>query len=327
MAIDKPALNGDTIYRGAAHIIISKPADQANWVYIFAKGEVVVRFKRSERDNMVEGFGNVSNPSTDENIEVVFTPADQVINATVLSYLYGSCLSAMPGASWYGSSSTPVYVHTMDGQLLTIANAQPTAVPPVVFGAGKSRFGGSVTLTGILARGAARTDTGALFTDWAAVSFLAEPDESTFVSYPCSSAWASVAGTVLESMDGWTFAPQLQLAPVTVANLGTIDMTVGNGLGLEVSGVPANIGLDELWSTDILGASREIGTSRAGGNFTITEDNPGLTALAYNCRLIDPASAFSVENPVAGQCVWRARRGIVSEAWGPLGTLTATAAE
>lgn len=317
-----PKLAGDTIYRGAAHIIIDKPATKDDWKYIFAQGEVVVKFNRPERENIVEGWGNVNSPSTDETITVTFTPASQVVDATILAFLYGSALSATPGSSWYGSSSTAVYVHTQAGKILTLTNCKPTTFVPITFGARKPRFGGSITLTGILGRGMARTEANALFTDWADETFTAEPDEADFASYPCAAAWAALAApaTELESMDGWTFAPKVQLNPVTTANLGTIDYYVGNGGGLEISGTPANISLSDLWHANTIGSSRQIGSTIAGGNFTITEDYPGLSALASNARLIEPASSFSIEKPVAGQCVWRARRAV----GGAYGTLALT---
>lgn len=308
----EPKLAGDTIYRGAAHIIIDKPAIKADWKYLFAQGEVTVTLNRPEEDIVVEGWGSVVNPNKDETITVTFTPSGQNLTAASLAFLYGSILSAVPGSSWYGEASTPVHVHTKAGKILAITNCKPTTFVPVTFGATLPRFGGSITLTGLLGRGMARTDENALFTPWASEEFIAEPSATEYQSFPCAAAWASLAApaTAIESMNGWTFSPKVPLAPVTPPNLGTIDYYVGRGGGLEISGIPANISLTDLWHANTIGASRQVGQSIAGGNFTISEDYPGLSAQASNARLINPSNSFSVDKPVAGQCVWQARRSV-----------------
>lgn len=317
-----PKLTGDTIYRGAAHVIITKGAEKAAWKYLFSQGELVVTLNRPERENEVEGWGAVNSPSTDETITVTFNPASQTIDAAALAFLYGNILSATPGSSWYGATSTPVYIHTEEGKLLTLTNCRPTAFIPLTFGAALPRFSGSVTLTALLGRGMARTEANALYTPWATESFTAEPDSADFQSRPCSAVWGSTGATLIESMNGWTFSPKVTLSPVTTPNLGTIDYYVGSGGGLEISGNPANISLTDLWAANTIGTSRQIGTTIDGAAFTLTEDNPGLTAVASNARLINPASSFSVDKPVAGQCVFRARRSV----GGALGTLAITAA-
>jgi hypothetical protein len=211
----------------------------------------------------------------------------------------------------------------MAGRLLVIANAKPTSFPAINFGIGPRRFDGQVTLTGVLARGAARTASNALFTPWANASWTAYPEDDDFVAMPCQATWAQSPALTIEGMESWKLTPQVQLTPRVVANLGTIDYTVASVV-LEASCVPANILEANLWATYVIGATRALGGSVAGANLTIAEDSGGLTAVVNGARLVQSPTRFDPANPIAGQCVWRSRRKVVESAWTPAGTLAMT---
>jgi hypothetical protein len=314
-----PALAGDTIYQGAAHIIITKGLVKADWKYIFCEGDVTVKLNRPENDRNVSGFGTLFSPIHDETIEVTFTPASQ-IDAAILTYLYGGILAAMPGASWYGATSTPIWVHTMAGRIMAIANARPTTFPAINFGICAKRFDGAVTLTGVLDRGVTRATANSLFTPWATETFTAAPDDTAFPCLPCSASWVSLNGTNIEGMEGWKLTPKVTLVPRAPANLGTIDYTVMS-VELEASATPANLLDANLWASYAIGSSRQLGTSVAGGDLTLTEDAPGLVSVVKNARLVQAPTVFDISKPIAGQCIWRSRRKSVTGTWTPAGTL------
>ncbi len=318
MVITQPSIQADTIYMGAAHILFDTSK------YLWAEGPVQVKLVRAELDVRVAGFGRVSAPSTDETIEITFQPSNR-INADVLDFLYGDVFSAMPGASYFGSADTPIKVHTMAGRALAIANCKPTVFPALQFGVGVKRFAGPVTLTGVLKRGTARGAAGALFTDWADLAWSAEPDEADYPQSPCQVTWGNIAGKNLEAMDAWTFTPQVTLRPLTLPNLGTVDYRIDEA-GAQVSATPANLTEAELWQTYAIGASRLLGKTITGADLTLAEDNPGLTAVLKNAVITPPTSAFDTQNPIAGQCVWTARRKATAGAWDPAATLAVTAA-
>jgi hypothetical protein len=319
-----PTLAGDTIYQGAAHIIIDKTGLAAAWKYLWCDGDVTIRLIRPERQVNVSGFGQVAAPINDETVEVTFTPASQ-ISADILTFLWGGILAAMPGASWFGATDSVVHVHTMAGRLMTFANMRPTTFVPISFGVGAPRFSGSVTLTGVVKRATARTTANALFTPWAAVAFERAPLEDGFPSYPCAVTWASINGTTIEGMEAWTLTPQVQLTPRTLPNLGTIDYTVAS-VALEASAVPANLLEANLWAEAAIGSSRALGTQVAGGTLTLAEDVGGLTATVLNAVWVNAPTVFNPTKPIAGQCLWRSRRKSTGGVWGAAGTCAMTAA-
>ena len=318
MPITQPTITADTIYMGAAHILFDTTK------YLWAEGPVQVRLVRAELDVRVAGFGRISAPSTDETIEITFQPSNRV-NADILTYLYGGVLAAMPGASYFGSTDTPIKVHTMAGRALAVANCRPTVFPALQFGVGVKRFGGPVTLTGILKRNTARGTAGALFTDWADLAWTADPDEADYPQSPCQVAWASIANKNLEAMDAWVFAPQVSLRPLVLPNLGTVDYRIDE-VSAQVTATPANLTEAELWQTYAIGASRLLGKTVTGGDLTLAEDHPGLTAVVKNAVITPPTSTFDTQNPIGGQCVWTSRRKAVDGVWQPSATLAATAA-
>jgi hypothetical protein len=327
-----PTFAGDTIYMGAAHLVIDKgatPLVPATWSYLFCKGAVTVRLVRPVRDVQVAGYGTVAEPSTDETVELTFTPTSR-LDAAVLAFLWGDILAKMPGASWFGSTNHPVYVHTMAGRIMEIANCRPTTFVPINFGVGVAeRFGGSVTCTGVIKRATARTAAGALFTPWADQAWHTAPDEDDFPSFPCAVSWASIANTVLEGMEGWTLTPQVQLTPRAPGNVGTVDFTVAS-VALEASCVAANLLEANLWETYAIGSSRALGTQVLGGDLTLAEDVGGVTAVVKNAVWRDPKTQFDPAAPIAGQTTFRSRRKAVTvegvTSWQPAGTCAMTPA-
>ena len=317
MAITQPSIQADTIYMGAAHILFDTNK------YLWAEGNVQVKLIRKELDNQVAGFGKVSSPSTDETIEVTFQPSNR-INADILTFLYGTIFSAMPGASYFGSTDTVVKVHTMAGRVLTLANCKPTTFPSLNFGVGVKRFGGPVTLTGILKRGTTRGTSNALFTPWADLAFTVEPDEADYPQSTCQVTWANIAGKNLEAMDAWVFAPQVSLRALVLPNLGTVDYRIDE-VSVQGTATPANLTEAELWQTYMIGSSRLPGKTITGGDLTLAEDNPGLTAVIKNAIITPPTSAFDTQNPIAGSCVWTSRRKATAGTWDPAATLAVTA--
>lgn len=326
-----PALAGDTIYQGAAHLVISKsatPLVTSAWTYLFCDGPVTVRLVRPSDELSVAGYGPVAEILKDETVEVTFTPSQQKLTSAALDFLWGDILAKMPGASWFGAADHPLWIHTMAGRILEIANIRPTTFVPILFGDPAKRFGGSVTCTGVLKRNTARSAANALFTPWADQAWFTAPDEDDFAGLPCSVSWALLEGLALEGMEAWQLAPQATLTPVTPPNIGTIDFRV-SAVSLELSGAPANLSEANLWAAAAAGASRALGTSaRPGGDLTIAEAAGGLTAVVKNAVWRDPKTRFDPAAPISDRCVWRSRRKAVTAenvtSWTPAGTCALT---
>lgn len=324
MAITAPALAGDTIFMGAAHICYDPSSTPKK--YCWCEGPVTVQLRRTELDTAVSGFGTVVRPATDEVVEVTFTPANRC-DAGLLSWMYGNLFSAKPGASRFGGTDHPLWVHTMDGRVLKIANCLPTSVPGINFGVDVKRWNGQVTCTGIVKRNTSRTTAGALFSPWETLAWSLSPDEDDFPQSICEVRWAGIGGgdTVLHSLNGWSLSVSAALRPLTVSNLGTVDYRIDD-VTVEVSAVPVNASESDLWGTYALGGSRALGTSVAGGEMTITEDFPGVCCTLPNMVWTERPTRFDPQNPLAGECRWTARRVFDGSGWSSVASLSMAAA-
>ena len=308
----EPTIDRTTLLEGPAHIIYSKPATKTDWKYCWCNGNVTVQLVHKPKEMAVSGFGQIDDPRMDETVEIDFTPAGNFSEA-LFDWMFSGVFSLWPGQSIFPSTDAPVYVHTLDGQILAVANARVTTFPTIRFGAGGPRFEGSAKITGIIGKGLARTAAGALFTAPSAEVFTAIPLGAEWVHLPCVATWGLAAPLTLDSDDkGWTLKAAHTISPRYNPDVGTYDYRVDASV-VEVSGRPISIDDQDLISAAIAGASRAIGQSSPSGTLTLTEDNPGLTAVLYGARLVSNPAIFGEKETRRGDLTWRAFRTAVTD--------------
>lgn len=305
-----PTFDRTTLLEGPAHLIFDKPATKADWKYCWCKDNVSVHLLHKPKDQQVSGFGQIDDPRMDEIIEVDFTPANNFSEA-LFDWMFSGVFALSPGQSIFPALDSPVYVHTLDGKLLTIANARVTQFPTIRFGAGNARFEGACKLTGIIKKSTARTTAGALFTAATAEDFLAVPEDDEWVHLPCLATWGLTAPlTIMTDDKGWSLKAAHTISPRYNPDVGTYDFRVDQAV-VEASCRPITITDAQLISDAIAGASRAIGQSSPRGTLTLAEDNPGLTAVLYGARLVSKPAIFGEKEPRSGELTWRAFRTAV----------------
>lgn len=310
MSAYAPVIDRTTLLEGPAHIIFDKVATKADWKYCWANGNVSVHLVHKPKDMAVAGFGQIDDPRMDETVEIDFTPAGNFSEA-LFDWMFSGVFALLPGQSIFPSADAPVHVHTLDGKLLTIANARVTTFPAIRFGAGGPRFEGACKITGIIKKSTARTTAGALFTAPASEAFTACPLGTEWVHLPCQATWGLSAPLTLVSDDkGWTLKAAHTISPRYNPDMGTYDFRVDQAV-VEVTGRPISIDDEDLIAAAIAGSSRAIGQSSPSGTLTLAEDNPGLTALLYGARLVSKPAIFGEKEPRSGELTWRAFRTAV----------------
>lgn len=300
-----PTIDRTTLLEGPAHLIFDKPATKADWKYCWCKDSVSVHLVHKAKDMAVSGFGQVDDPRMDEYIEIDFTPANN-FSASLFAWMFSGVFSLLPGHSIFGANDTPLYVHTLDGQLLTVANARVTQFPTIRFGAGNARFEGAAKITGIIKKSTARTTAGALFTAAVAEAFTAIPDSDEWIHLPCQATWGLAAPlTIVTDEKGWSLKAAHTISPRYNPDIGTYDFRVDASV-VEASCRPISITDAQLISDAIAGASRALGQSSPSGTLTLAEDNPGLTGVLYGARLTNKPALFGEKEPRSGELTWRA---------------------
>jgi len=303
-----PTIDRTTLLEGPAHLIFDKPATKADWKYCWCQGNVTVTLVHKPKPMPVSGFGDIDDPRMDEIVEVDFTPAGAFSEA-MFDWMFSGVFALKPGQSIFPATDSPCHVHTLDGKLLTIANARVTTFPAIRFGAGNARFEGAAKLTGVIAKSTARTTAGALFTAPASETFTAVPLGTEWVHLPCAATWAlSSPLTIVTDDKGWTLRAAHTISPRYNPDAGTYDFRVDAAV-VEASCRPISITDATLISTAIIGASRALGQSSPSATLTLAEDNPGLTAVLYGARLVSRPMVYGDAEPRAGELTWRAHYG------------------
>jgi hypothetical protein len=241
--------------------------------------------------------------------------------AAVLTYLFGTLGTAQLNTSVHGAADAAWKVHALDGTLITFKSGAIHELPTLRMGAGNRRWDGSAKIVGVLGKGLARTDAGALYTRATGQAFSAVPAIAEFTNLPVQATWGA---NEIATQDGWKVAFKIGLSPRKDPNVGTFDYRL-TSLVVEARARPLNLD-DALLSTAyVVGSSTRIGASRTGANLLLVEDNPGLTVCLNNAVLVSNPVAFGADEPRLGELTWRARRDF-SSGYGAMFSVAATAA-
>ncbi len=300
-----PTIDRTTLLEGPAHIIFDKPVTKGDWKYCWCNGNVTFQLVHKPKEMAVAGFGPVDDPRMDEIVEIDFTPSGNFSEA-LFDWMFGGVFALKAGQSIFPSTDAPCYLHTLDGQLWTVANARVTTFPKIRFGAGGPRFEGAAKITGVIKKSTARTTAGALFTAPASEAFTAVPAGTEWIHLPCQATWALTSPVTIVTDDkGWTLTAAHTISPRYNPDVGTYDFRVDQ-VRVEASCRPISLDDADLIAAAIIGSSRAIGQSSVSASLTLAEDNPGLTAVLYGARLVSKPQVYGEKDPRSGELTWRA---------------------
>jgi len=301
----EPTIDRTALLEGPAHLIFDKPVDKSNWQYCWCNGDVTVTLARLPKEIKVSGFGKIDDPAKDEWVEIDFTPAGN-FSSDLFNWMFSGVFSLLPGASIFPATDSPVYIHTLDGKIMEIANARVVQFPTISWGAGIARFEGTAKIAGVVKKNTARTTAGALYTEAVAEPFTAVPLATEFVHLPCLATWALAAPlTIMTNESGWKLRAAHQISERYNPDVGRYDYRVSE-IAVEASCRPINISDINLFSASIAGTSRAIGNSSPSASLTLAEDFGGLTAVLYGARLTNKPAIYSENGPRSGEFTWSA---------------------
>jgi len=298
-----PAVDRTTLVEGPAHIILPDGT-----TYLWTDGAVNVDLVTEFTQIEAAGFGVLDEARRrDERIEAS-CPLAGNMPAAVLTYLFGTLGTAQLNTSVHGAADAAWKVHALDGTLITFKSGAIHELPTLRMGAGNRRWDGSAKIVGVLGKGLARTDTGALYTRTTGQAFSAVPAIAEFTNLPVQTTWGA---NEIATQDGWKVSFRIGLSPRRDPNVGTFDYRL-TSLVVEARARPLNLD-DALLSTAyVVGSSTRIGASRTGANLLLVEDNPGLSVTLNNAVLVRNPVAFGPDEPRLGEITWRARRDFSS---------------
>jgi hypothetical protein len=229
-----------------------------------------------------------------ENISVLFP--DSIINPTV-------------GASLFGTSDSAAVILARNGDQITYHNAQITRLADLYLGVDSDLFAADVEITALLKNNANPEDANAYYTLATAQAYSDNVFAKTnFKRSRITGAWNAKTGfTTITPQRGVNVGWTLDLAPVRVDGLGTVDFTLRNFMG-GCRCIPIGPSLAQIES-----ASRAQGLAHGGlastSSADLTWSASGISVVLYGAQMTEHGYAFGVEPLRVGEMAWVTTRG------------------
>ena len=234
------AINRTNILRGPGTVIYNTGNDAQT---IFDATGITADVESSSKEIPSSVSGAIDTIKTDQVGTIRLTPCGQLSDDLLaLLYPYGT---PTIGARVFPDADVPLTVHSVAGTKVTFVNAALTTMPPLTLSPVKTAFGEAV-FTALLGLGKKPSDANSFFTTASAAYASGGPDPTGIVGVQYSATFGSL--NILDTLDGWTVTPEIQLEPVTTDLLGTVDYTVS---GVTCTATCTPLGLTE---SQLLGA-------------------------------------------------------------------------
>lgn len=295
------AIYRTNILRGPGTVIFSTGNDAQT---IFDATGITADVESSSQEIPSSVSGAIDTIKTDQVGTIRLTPCGQLSDDLLaLLYPYGT---PTIGARVFPDADVPLTVHSVAGTKVTFVNAALTTMPPLTLSPVKTAFGEAV-FTALLGLGKKPSDANSFFTTAAAAYASGGPDPTGIVGVQYSATFGSL--NILDTLDGWTVTPEIQLEPVTTDLLGTVDYTVS---GVTCTATCTPLGLTEAQLLGALPITKDRGTSLKGAADLVITGAGGLTVTLKNATMLRGPLQWGNTTLRAGEVQFTAHRAFSS---------------
>ena len=299
------AINRTNILRGPGTVIYNTGNDAQT---IFDATGITADVESSSQEIPSSVSGAIDTIKTDQVGTIRLTPCGQLSDDLLaLLYPYGT---PSIGARVFPDADVPLTVHSVAGTKVTFVNAALTTMPPLTLSPVKTAFGEAV-FTALLGLGKKPSDANSFFTTAAAAYASGGPDPTGIVGVQYSATFGSL--NILDTLDGWTVTPEIQLQPVTTDLLGTVDYTVS---GVTCTATCTPLGLTESQLLGALPITKDRGTSLKGAADLVITGAGGLTVTLKNATMLRGPLQWGNTTLRAGEVQFTAHRAFTDGAPG-----------
>lgn len=299
------AITRTNILRGPGTVIFNTGNDAQT---IFDATGITADVESSSQEIPSSVSGAIDTIKTDQVGTIRLTPCGQLSDDLLaLLYPYGT---PTIGARVFPDADVPLTVHSVAGTKVTFVNAALTTMPPLQLSPVKTAFGEAV-FTSLLGLGKKPSDTNSFFTTAAAAYASGGPDPTGIVGVQYSATFGSL--NILDTLDGWTVTPEIQLEPVTTDLLGTVDYTVS---GVTCTATCTPLGLTEAQLLGALPITKDRGTSLKGAADLVITGAGGLTVTLKNATMLRGPLQWGNTTLRAGEVQFTAHRAFTNGAPG-----------
>ena len=299
------AINRTNILRGPGTVIFNTGNDAQT---IFDATGITADVESSSQEIPSSVSGAIDTIKTDQVGTIRLTPCGQLSDDLLaLLYPYGT---PTIGARVFPDADVPLTVHSVAGTKVTFVNAALTTMPPLTLSPVKTAFGEAV-FTALLGLGKKPSDANSFFTTAAAAYASGGPDPTGIVGVQYSATFGSL--NILDTLDGWTVTPEIQLEPVTTDLLGTVDYTVS---GVTCTATCTPLGLTEAQLLGALPIAKDRGSSLKGAADLVITGAGGLTVTLKNATMLRGPLQWGNTTLRAGEVQFTAHRAFTNGAPG-----------
>ena len=299
------AINRTNILRGPGTVIFNTGNDAQT---IFDATGITADVESSSQEIPSSVSGAIDTIKTDQVGTIRLTPCGQLSDDLLaLLYPYGT---PSIGARVFPDADVPLTVHSVAGTKVTFVNAALTTMPPLQLSPVKTAFGEAV-FTALLGLGKKPSDANSFFTTASAAYASGGPDPTGIVGVQYSATFGSL--NILDTLDGWTVTPELELEPVTTDLLGTVDYTIK---GVKCTATCTPLGLTEAQLLGALPIAKDRGTSLKGAADLVITGAGGLTVTLKNATMLRGPLQWGNTTLRAGEVQFTAHRAFTDGAPG-----------
>jgi hypothetical protein len=288
----------------------------------YYEGTVNLKPTVSRFEINTDQFGKVDERISDKSFVVSFKPSGR-FNAALAAVMW-KYASYLNGTSIFGATDTPLVIHTFAGRKFTVLNAALTTMPNMSTGVATT-LTEDMEFTGLLANNTDPSDAASYYTD-AAVPYDGNTDFDTseIITPVMTSSWGSVLPwSSFNTQEGWNIALDLELSPVLVDGLGTVDMIL-QGLQVTATSIPVGPTVDDLLIAQGINGTA-LGSSVQASAEDLIISGTGLHIEIYNSAIVESEVMHSSEEKALGSSDWIATRTITAGVADPLFYIGTTA--
>ena len=299
------AINRTNILRGPGTVIFNTGNDAQT---IFDATGITADVESSSQEIPSSVSGAIDTIKTDQVGTIRLTPCGQLSDDLLaLLYPYGT---PSIGARVFPDADVPLTVHSVAGTKVTFVNAALTTMPPLRLSPVQTAFGEAV-FTALLGLGKKPSDANSFFTTATAAYASGGPDPTGIVGVQYAATFGSL--NILDTLDGWTVTPEIQLKPVTTDLLGTVDYTVS---GVTCTATCTPLGLTESQLLGALPIAKDRGSSLKGAADLVITGAGGLTVTLKNATMLRGPLQWGNTTLRAGEVQFTAHRAFTNGAPG-----------
>ena len=297
-----PSISRSTLRRGPGTLTYGSDT-------FFSQEDITANVKietwRPQISTHGEGAGRIS----DATGEISFTPTGRITSAIIAALFPTGFRNPTVGSRVFPAVDVPLLIHGVDGVKHNFVNAALTKMPSLKLTPKATAFGDAM-FTALIKDSTARETAGSFYTTPEAAAWAGVFSDSDIIAVPYAGVWGS---TSIPTEDGWNVEFDVQINPIVVDGIGTVDFEV-KSVSAKATCKPVNMS-----TADLMAALRPeglvLGSSvRQSKNLVITGLAGGLAVTLYDAALLDGPATWGTQSPRVGEITFEASRQLTGTA-------------